>query len=102
MSYSKKEIYQFTNKLYKQIREHSKDIRFEKLYSNTVGSYDSKTKQIIVDYRRDILSTLIHEVLHHWHPDWCETKVLQHESLIINSLSQRQIKNIIRVIGQNI
>jgi len=72
------------------------------MYNNVVGNYDPDTSIIKIDYRRDMLSTLIHEVLHHWHPDWCETKVLQHESLIINALSQRQIKNIIRIIGENI
>lgn len=102
MGYSKKETYLITRRLYYLLRNHSDRIHFQKLYSNVYGSYDDATHEIKIDYRRDILATLIHEALHHWHPDWNETKVRQHESLIINSLSAKQIRNIIKVIGKNI
>jgi hypothetical protein len=100
MSYSKKATYQITKKLYRLMRNHSDHIHFQKLYSNVYGSYNDDTKEIRVDYRRDIIPTLIHEALHHWYPDWNETKVRQHESFIINALTQRQIRNIIKVIAE--
>lgn len=101
MSYSKKNIYNITKRLYALLKNHSDHIYFEKLYKNVYGSYDNTTKDIKVDYRRDIIPTLIHEALHHWHPDWSETEVIKNESLIINTLSARQIKNIIKAIGNN-
>ena len=102
MHYSKKDLYNITRRLYYLLREHSDRIVFQKLYQNWYGTYDWDTHKITIDFRRDILSTLIHEALHHWHPDWSETKVARHESLIINSLSITQIKNIIKVLGENI
>jgi len=100
MGYSKKQTYRITKKLYDLLRNNSDHIHFQKLYRNVCGTYDDGTQDITIDYRRDIISTLIHEALHHWHPDWNETKVIQHESLIINALTARQIKNILRVIGK--
>jgi len=102
MGYSKKEIYKFTKKLYNLLRNHSDHIYFKKLYSNVYGQYNDQTQDITIDFRRDIISTLVHEALHHWYPDWSETKVLKHESLIMNALSARQIKNILRIIGETI
>jgi len=102
MSYSKKETYKVTKKLYHLLRNHSDQIHFQKLYQNVHGSYSNETHDITVDYRRDIISTLIHEALHHWYPEWSETKVRQHESSIINALSAKQIKNILRVIGATV
>jgi len=102
MGYSKKEIYKLTKRLYYLLSHHSDHIHFEKLYSNVYGFYDDKTQDITIDYRRDIIPTLIHEALHHWHPDWSETKVIKHESLIINALTPKQIKNIIKAIADNV
>jgi len=96
----KLEIYRFTNKFYKFLREHSDHIFFEKIYGNTIGLYNYETENITVDYRRELLPTLIHEFIHHIHPDWSETRVLRLESRTINSLSKRQVKNILRVLGK--
>jgi hypothetical protein len=59
------------------------------------GEYDYGTEEITLDYRKDLLSTLIHEYLHKWHPDNSETWVLQNEQMIVNALTTRQIKRII-------
>ena len=99
MSYSKKDTYKITKRLYYLLRTHPDRIHFKKLYRSNYGTYDQNTHEIEIDYRRDFLSTLIHESLHHWYPEWNETTVLKHESLIINALSPRQIKNIIKVIA---
>jgi len=102
MGYSKKQIYYITKKLYDLLKSDSTHVHFQKLYSNVSGTYEETTHDITIDYRRDIISTLIHESLHHWHPSWNETKVIRHESLIINALSPLQIRNILRAIGKNI
>ena len=98
----KKENYSFTRRLYRFIRNHSDHICFKKLYGGWVGQYDPQTTNITLDYRRDVIATLIHEFLHHIHPKWSETKVKIWESRIINSLTPRQYKNIIRVLAEHI
>ena len=101
-SYSKQEIYNLTRRLYYLIRNHGDRIDFKKLSHGVYGYYETETEEITIDYRRQIVPTLIHEFLHHIHPDWCETKVLEHESKVMNSLSPKQIRNIIKVLGENI
>lgn len=95
-----KETYEFTRKFYKFLKNHSSHIFFEKLYGNYVGKYDIETTDITIDHRRDFLSTLIHEYLHHVHPDWSETKVLNQERKLINALSVRQVKNILKALAK--
>jgi len=81
------------------LKNHHDHIFFKKLYGNTLGIYEPETAVITVDHRRDLLSTLIHEFTHHLHPDWSETRVLHFERKMINALTQRQIKNILRALG---
>ena len=91
-----KETYAFTRKFYRFLKSHQNHIFFKKLHMNVHGNYEPSTTNITVDYRRDFLSTLIHEYFHHIHPDWCETKVLRNEVKMINALSVRQAKNILK------
>jgi len=96
----KKDTYKFTSDFYKFLKSHHDHIFFKKIYGNKVGKYDYQTTDLIVDYRRDLLSILIHEYAHHKYPEWCETKVLSFERKMINILSEKQIKNILRAIGK--
>jgi len=100
--YSRKDTYNVTRRLYRLIRSHADRIYYKKLHHNVYGFYEAETEEITIDYRRDIISTLIHEALHHWNKDKSETWVLRHESLIMNALSQKQIKNILKIIGENV
>lgn len=99
---NKLETYAVSKKLYRFLRHHSDLISFEKLPRNVYGYYEMETHEIIIDYRRDIISTLIHEFLHHIYPEWCETKVIKMESRLINSMSPKQIKNIIKILGTSL
>lgn len=94
MTYTKKQIYYITNRLYKELRKNTDDIVLRKMRA-AQGQYDYGTDKITIDYRRDLLSTLIHEYLHKWHPNASETWVLQNERLIINALTTCQIKRIL-------
>jgi hypothetical protein len=94
MSYSKKQIYKITNRLYKELRTTNNDIVLKKL-RGIHGEYDYATNEISLDYRKDFLSTLIHEFLHKWYPEKNETWVLNNERMILNALSTIQIKRII-------
>ena len=102
-SYSKQDIYHITKRLYALLRDHEdRTIIFKKLHGNMYAYYDGDTEEIAIDYRRELIPSLIHESLHKWHPKWPETKVIEHESAIMNTLSSAQVKNILRVLGRNI
>ena len=96
------EAYKFTRRLYYFIRHHADQIFFKKLYGGVLGYYEQGTEEITIDHRREVIPTLIHEFIHHMHHDWSETKVRNYERRMLNSLSPMQIKNIIRILGQNL
>ena len=97
----KRDIYNFTRRLYYLLRKHPDNIDFRKLGGGVYGYYEPETDEITIDHRRDLIPTLIHESLHKFHPDWSETDVLHEESRIVNFLTPRQIKNIIKVLGES-
>jgi hypothetical protein len=51
---------------------------------------------VTLDHRDRCISTLIHEFLHHHHEDWSESKVIDMERRLINALSDRQVRNLIK------
>ena len=62
--------------------------------------YETPTEEIVLDYRKELISGLVHEFIHHINPKWCETKVEEYERILMNSLSIRQIKNIIKMLSK--
>lgn len=86
---------QFVRKLYKLFRQKPKIFHVKKLKSAR-GYCHTDIEKIELDYRDEIISTLLHEALHFIYPDWPEEEVLWHETHLINKLSPRQIKNIIK------
>ena len=95
----KLECYSFTKRLYRLLRSHPDRIDFQKLSRGVYGYYYDETEEIVIDYRRQIIPTLVHEALHHFHKDWSETRVYNEERRMMNSLTPRQIKNLIKVIA---
>jgi hypothetical protein len=57
---------------------------------------DNRPAVITIDHRTDLLSTLIHEFLHYQYPEWAEEKISETETHIVNKLSQRRVKNILK------
>jgi len=101
MSYSKTQLYKITHRLYQELRGDYCDITLKKM-RGFQGEYDPDTDEITLDYRNDLVPTLIHEYLHKWNPDKCETWILEQERIIINALSKRQIIRIIVEFGKSI
>ena len=97
MPYSKSQLYRITHRLYNELRDNPEFVL--RKMRGFYGEYDSATNLITLDYRRALIPTLIHEYLHKWYVDKCETWVLQHESMIVNGLSSRQIRNILKAFG---
>lgn len=46
---------------------------------------------ILLDYRRDFISTIVHECIHFIEPDWSEKRVLYSESRIMNTVKEDDI-----------
>lgn len=88
----------FTRDLYKLFRDKPKIFHVTKLKSAR-GYCHQDIERIELDYRDEIISTLIHEAIHFIYPDMVEEDVLKQESLLINSLSPRQVRNIIKRFG---
>jgi hypothetical protein len=92
-----------TNNLLKKLRyflyKHPENIIFKRIHGNILGFYDFGIETITLDYRKEIIPTLIHEFIHHLHSTWCETKVLTKERQIMSVLTPRQAHNIIKLLG---
>lgn len=63
----------------------------------TSGKCDYDADQILLHYKYDILSTLFHEVLHYYYPDWSEAKVLRNEKWVIDNIGKRRAVNILKL-----
>lgn len=100
MMYNQTELHSFTRKLYKYLDSDHR-IEFKKLRLNrgfiVLNDKDPKdTSHMVLDHRDRLIATLIHEVLHYIYPTACEGFILEHERALINQLSDRQIRNIIK------
>jgi len=98
----KRSTYNFNHKLYTFLRNNPENIIIKKLYGNTCGLYDHATEEIIIDYRKDIIPTLVHEFIHHLHNDWKESKVIKKEIEIMIAMSPHQCRNILRILGDTV
>lgn len=93
--YTPEETYKFTHRIYKTLREYPSEILWKKIRGNW-GEYDKETEEMFIDFRGALVPTIIHECIHHWHKDWCETKVTEEERRIVSSLTPHQAFNIIK------
>jgi hypothetical protein len=102
MTVTKNHVGRFTRKLYRFLDE-GHDFKFRKMPHRRGQIYiDYKPTEIHLDHRDPILPTLIHEALHYFYPQASETWVLTMERKIVNQLSDRQVRNILRRWAQNI
>src|ERR1039457_6380571 len=98
----KSQVYKVTTALYHFLYSGEK-VTLKKIHNACLeGYFDGDSEEIVVDYRKSLLPTLIHEFLHKIHVDWPERKVRKYEVRIVNSLTQKQIKNILRALSDNI
>jgi hypothetical protein len=96
MALTRSEVHNYTRKLYRFLRQGYK-ISFKHLRSYR-GYIDKYPDFVVVtfDPRDDLLTTVIHEFLHHEHWDWSEAQVLRMERELMNSLTDRQVRNMIK------
>jgi len=100
MTFNTYELYKFTRQVYKVLKRHPEKFTLKKLhgkyayYLREIG--ENNIVEVAIDYRYSLLSSLIHECLHHIHPDWCESKVLVNEKNLINQLTTKQATNLFK------
>lgn len=100
MSLTRKEVQGYTRKLYRFLREgHSIEFKKLRLYRGFIH-YTIFPVVVELDHRDKLFSTLLHEFLHYAHPTWSETKILEMERKLVNSLSPVQVKNIIKRLAE--
>jgi hypothetical protein len=46
---------------------------------------------IILDYRKDLIPTIIHECIHYMEPDWSEAQVMYAESRVVNCIKEDDV-----------
>ena len=46
---------------------------------------------IILDYRKDLVPTIIHECIHYIEPEWTEAQVMYSESRVVNSITEDDV-----------
>jgi len=91
----KKDACKILHSVYKFLKEKSDTIVLKKIRGMD-GNYSPDLDEIAIDYRKELLPTLIHEIMHALHPNWCESRVLAKEKETMNAISIRQCKNILR------
>lgn len=50
---------------------------------------------ILLDYRKDLVPTIIHECLHLMEPDWTEAQVCYVESRIVNTITSDDVSKLL-------
>lgn len=95
----KHEAYILISQLYHFLQSHPNNVFFRKLRGIKTGDYMEGDEEIRLDYRKEIIPTLIHEFIHHLHPHMCETLVREKERQIMAAISPRQCINVLRALG---
>ena len=102
MKLTKKQVNKYVARLYRLLDKHGDKIVFKKLRKNQGYYVTGKDGDwhIEIDHREQMFSTLWHECLHHWHQDWKHGDIFKMETAIMNKLSERQVKNILKKLGK--
>jgi len=74
--------------------------QFKKIRGLTTGFY--KTNHIELDYRKDIVQTIIHECIHVLLPEYSETKTIQTEKAVLKEISNYQVAEMLEIVSKKI
>lgn len=91
---TREECLKLYNRIIRTIKNPEVNFFIKKLKG--IMGYCEWSSGITVDYRKEFISTLIHECIHYIEPEWNETKVLYAEKRIINTLTSEQVIKILR------
>lgn len=74
--------------------------QFKKIYGRTTGVY--KGDHIELDFRKDLVQTIVHECTHALRPELSETKVLKEEAKIMKEITNIQVAEILAILAKKI
>lgn len=98
MPFSRSETQAYTRSFYRFL-ERGCTFTFKRMKETAgeIEGWDREGKVIItLNPKCDVVSTMMHEYLHWRHPTFCESHIRRLEKKLMNSLSDRQIKNILK------
>jgi hypothetical protein len=74
--------------------------QFKRIYGRTTGFF--KGDHIELDFRKDLVQTIIHECVHALHPELSETKVLKIERDILKIITNLEVAEILAILAKKI
>jgi hypothetical protein len=74
--------------------------QFKRIYGRTTGFF--KGDHIELDFRKDLIQSVVHECVHALHPELSETKVLAMERAIIKIITNIEVAEILIILGKKI
>jgi hypothetical protein len=74
--------------------------QFKRIYGRTTGFF--KGDHIELDFRKDLVQSIIHECIHALHPDLSETKVLSMERAILKVITNIEVAEILAILAKKI
>ncbi len=98
--------YRLMSRIYKILNSGDWNIRYARISGNrelalrfgvgmnVVGCVDEESESIILDPRKDVLATLLHECLHIIYPDKRESEVARLERFMLTHLSSVQARRL--------
>lgn len=104
-------LYRIVSEIYRMFNHGGWRVRYARITGNRalcqehgvsltcVGFCDPDNRLLWVDYRKDILATIVHECLHVIYPDMPECRICDLEKMIMDNISPVQAKRIIRHTG---
>lgn len=93
---TEKECLKIFNRITRLIKKsHLNFFRFRKL-KGAMG-YCEWENGIVLDYRRELVPTLIHECIHYLEPEWSESRVLYAEKRVVNFINNKQLLKLLKL-----
>jgi hypothetical protein len=74
--------------------------QFKKIYGRTTGYF--KGDHIELDFRKDLVQSVIHECIHAIKPELSETKVLAMERAILKVITNLEVAEILAILAKKI
>jgi len=96
---TKRQADYYLHRCYKLLADPETVFRHRKFKGNLHGIAYAAIQGMIIDMRKEALSTVIHECLHLLYYNWPEKKIRQYESGIVNHITQLQFQNLCYRIG---
>lgn len=93
---TKKEAIEFFVRILKCINKQKKGFFILKKLRGVHG-YCEWEDGILLDYRKELVPTIIHECIHLLEPDWAEAKVMYTERRIINAITDDDVKILLNI-----